>query len=294
MGAAAERKGPSAFTALALAVAPLLLVVVLPLLLVRQAPPLPVSVSVPVSQSQSQSQSQSLSGGMEWVFEATPYKSPSDPHTHRTLVRVLGEGGGEGLSFAQVLTRMSADDATGAHFRSSFTNEMLRLVGGGEVFWECRPTSGRRLGEDAFEMLVVRESGERGGLTRAARNPDPATFAKQFAEAPASARFATFSNLGRDAVLVSPLPRTLGSGGRGGHDGTIANYATLASFLRNAPHEDAGELWRSVALAFLNEAGAHPSEPRWLSTSGLGVSWLHVRVDSMPKYYQTKEWKTWA
>ncbi len=24
--------------------------------------------------------------------------------------------------------------------------------------------------------------------------------------------------------------------------------------------------------------------PRWLNTSGLGVPWLHVRIDSRPKY----------
>jgi hypothetical protein len=24
----------------------------------------------------------------------------------------------------------------------------------------------------------------------------------------------------------------------------------------------------------------------WLSTSGLGVAWLHIRLDSTPKYYQ--------
>ena len=25
--------------------------------------------------------------------------------------------------------------------------------------------------------------------------------------------------------------------------------------------------------------------PTWLSTAGMGVSWLHVRLDSQPKYY---------
>jgi len=26
--------------------------------------------------------------------------------------------------------------------------------------------------------------------------------------------------------------------------------------------------------------------PLWVSTSGLGVAWLHVRLDARPKYYQ--------
>lgn len=27
----------------------------------------------------------------------------------------------------------------------------------------------------------------------------------------------------------------------------------------------------------------------WLSTSGLGVYWLHFRIDARPKYYQYSE-----
>jgi hypothetical protein len=32
-------------------------------------------------------------------------------------------------------------------------------------------------------------------------------------------------------------------------------------------------------------------ERRWLSTSGLGVSWLHMRLDSTPKYYNWQPYK---
>lgn len=31
--------------------------------------------------------------------------------------------------------------------------------------------------------------------------------------------------------------------------------------------------------------------PIWLSTSGLGVYWLHVRLDTRPKYYNHDEYK---
>jgi len=31
--------------------------------------------------------------------------------------------------------------------------------------------------------------------------------------------------------------------------------------------------------------------PRWLSTSGLGVSYLHVRIDKRPKYYSFDEYR---
>jgi len=29
----------------------------------------------------------------------------------------------------------------------------------------------------------------------------------------------------------------------------------------------------------------------WVSTSGLGVAWLHVRVDSKPKYYSHEAYR---
>jgi hypothetical protein len=41
-------------------------------------------------------------------------------------------------------------------------------------------------------------------------------------------------------------------------------------------------LWIEVAEV---HDGAMGEEPRWLSTSGLGVFWLHVRLDQRPKYY---------
>jgi hypothetical protein len=31
---------------------------------------------------------------------------------------------------------------------------------------------------------------------------------------------------------------------------------------------------------------------RWLSTSGLGISYLHVRIDKRPKYYSHQEYLT--
>ena len=32
--------------------------------------------------------------------------------------------------------------------------------------------------------------------------------------------------------------------------------------------------------------------PVWVSTAGMGVSWLHVRFDSRPKYYRWGEYTT--
>jgi NADH:ubiquinone oxidoreductase subunit len=38
-------------------------------------------------------------------------------------------------------------------------------------------------------------------------------------------------------------------------------------------------------------------QPVWLSTAGMGVAWLHVRLDDRPKYYgyspyRDRHWQT--
>jgi len=74
-----------------------------------------------------------------------------------------------------------------------------------------------------------------------------------------------------DLVLVVPCPI-----------GPPAAYAHLASFLRQAPVEQMHTLWEMVGEAVESRLGAAPV---WVSTAGMGVSWLHVRLDDRPKYY---------
>lgn len=89
----------------------------------------------------------------------------------------------------------------------------------------------------------------------------------------------TFANLGKDATLVCPCDQ-----------GAPADYAHLASFTRTAGKEQQRALWRATAVAVL---AALESAPRWLSSSGLGVPWLHLRIDERPKYYVHRAYRAW-
>ena len=60
------------------------------------------------------------------------------------------------------------------------------------------------------------------------------------------------------------------------------DYAHLASFVRSATAPQQGAFWQAVGEAVRDSLSA---QRLWLSTSGLGVYWLHVRLDSRPKYY---------
>ena len=71
--------------------------------------------------------------------------------------------------------------------------------------------------------------------------------------------------------------------------------AHFASFLRGGSREQTHELLRAVGAA----VDARMSEvddgarPLWVSTSGSGVSWLHVRLDERPKYYTFQPYARW-
>lgn len=59
--------------------------------------------------------------------------------------------------------------------------------------------------------------------------------------------------------------------------------------VHDPPDERQGEaedaLLAQVAAAIHARWTERPDAPLWVSTSGLGVPWLHVRLDDAPKYY---------
>ena len=80
-----------------------------------------------------------------------------------------------------------------------------------------------------------------------------------------------FSNFSGDAMLVVPAPLDANT-----------DYSHLAAFVRGAPVSQQRAFWQAVGEAV---RGSLSERVLWLSTSGLGVYWLHVRLDSRPKYY---------
>ena len=102
--------------------------------------------------------------------------------------------------------------------------------------------------------------------------PDPRAFEEHFGDAPV----ACFGNLRGDAWLVVPTPRS----GPSPH---------LLAFLRRAPPDHAAALWQAVADAVERRLG---DRPLWVSTHGMGVPWLHVRLDDRPKYYRHRPFRS--
>ena len=66
--------------------------------------------------------------------------------------------------------------------------------------------------------------------------------------------------------------------------------AHIASFVREASREQVHSLFEAVGVEV--EERLQEVSPLWVSTSGMGVFWLHVRLDSRPKYYTYAPYKS--
>ena len=136
-------------------------------------------------------------------------------------------------------------------------------------YWELPPLTAGTIDRDIEFVLI-----EAPALARFA--PEQAPFEEQFRQAPGE-DVIVFPNLGGDAVMVVPCPR-----------GSDENYPHLAAFLRGAGKQQVRALWQKTAQEMLRNIGERPV---WLSTAGGGVAWLHIRLDSRPKYYSYEPYR---
>lgn len=159
------------------------------------------------------------------------------------------------LTYADVLRLWKESEA----FRSFF----IKLLADSPLTayrWETPAVSSSSV-DRTFEFVLLRSD----SLERPA---DAEAFAEHFT---GDSDVVTFSNLSGDAVMVVPCPVAKEAG-----------YAHLASFIRTAPESQLHQLWQAVARAMELRMS---DRPVWLSTAGMGVAWLHVRLDNRPKYY---------
>lgn len=141
------------------------------------------------------------------------------------------------------------------------------------LFWET-PAFSRSTLSRQFEFITL------PAPHLARERPNVSAFAAHV-NAPKWSNTATFTNLNGDATLVIPCPPPGLS--------KLPKYGHLGDFVRFAPTVQRNSFWRAVGVA-AREA-AKSDEPTWLSTAGSGVPWLHIRLDSRPKYYRHIDYK---
>lgn len=167
------------------------------------------------------------------------------------------------LTCADVLRLWQDDEG----FRTFF-NGLLADPPFSAYRWETPPVTVATV-DRPFEFVLV----DTPGLDRPA---DPTAFAAQFGRVRGGELVAAFQNLSGDAFLVVPRPT-----------GPTAAYGHLAAFARHGPAAQIHAFWQAVGRELAQRL---TERPVWLSTAGMGVPWLHVRLDSRPKYYAFREY----
>lgn len=182
--------------------------------------------------------------------------------TTRHRVLLLGSP----LSYADALRLLQTD----THFRS-FLTEVLAKSKYLAFRWETPSVSVATAARPFEFVLIDYPSFE-------SRKTDYKTYRSYFTTEDANHGIVTFKNISGDALLIVPSPRT-----------DYDAYGHFASFLRHAPESQTDSLWLTIGKSVAEQM---TDEPLWLSTAGGGVAWLHVRVDSTPKYYAFRPYRS--
>lgn len=157
-------------------------------------------------------------------------------------------------------------------------------------FWECPPVLKATKNVRPFEFVLTKSE------TLRSIKQSYSSFNEHFI-GNLNDTVVSFPNLGRDATLVVPVPQKSGDDIPTDYnlnwqkDTKELDYKSISSFTKNAPLEDQKEFWQKVANDLERDLNNDESSPKWLSTHGLGVYYLHVRIDSRPRYYSCEEYK---
>lgn len=174
-------------------------------------------------------------------------------HENQSIKYILSKEN-EQLQYSDFVNLLQQDKT----FRSFFLN-ILSDIPFHAYQWETPPVTLDSL-DQPFEFVVSNNP-------RIDLPPNPGPFRQYFSDNDV----AVFDNLGIDAKLIAPEPA-----------GNL-NYSHIGVFTANAPEQQQHSLWQIVGKVAEEQIS---DQPIWLNTAGGGVAWLHVRLDSRPKYYR--------
>lgn len=151
-------------------------------------------------------------------------------------------------------------------FRTFYTG-ILADVPFQAFFWENPPVSSADL-QAAYEFVLI------DAAALYSKSPQAKVFARYFTP---ESEIVTFHNRRKDALLIVPAPIS-----------EEVHYTHLGNFVRQAPPTQVDQLWQELGKHLLEGI---TSGKKWFSTAGLGVNWLHIRIDSQPKYFKNPAYK---
>ncbi len=181
------------------------------------------------------------------------------------VLMLLQGGGQESLELADALTAAVGNNCP---FKAAF--------------WETIPLSRARLHDTPFAFVLA------DAPLLETMEADSHAFDEHKRTDGALVR--AFNNLGGDALLISPVKLRQGD--------SDAEYIHVKVFMsRNGEMEklQARQMWKALGdglKRLLDDPFTGKDQPLWVSASGLGIGWLHLRIDKFPKYYTFHPFKT--
>ncbi len=166
--------------------------------------------------------------------------------------------GNKSLTYNQVLDYWETDIGFADFYISIF-----RKCGYYSYVWESPPLSSTSLDQE-YEFVII-------NAPISSDNPDSKTY-KPYFSLKENDGIVCFPNLGNDALLIVPSPVR-----------KYSNYSNLANFFKEATREQQRSIWKVTARKIKENLS---DKPTWVSVAGGGISWLHIRLDTIPKYYR--------
>lgn len=194
------------------------------------------------------------------AFQVTSDR-PAEHIQHYRCQHRAATGLVEDVTWQQAIALLQHSEA----FRTTLTTT-LAAAPFPAFFWETPPITPQSL-HQPWEWVTV------AAPSLAQVDPDPQPFSRYLSSARQEG-IATFPNLGGDALLVAPCEQA-----------NIKAYTHIANFLRQAPAGQVQQFWQVLGNTIQHHLISRRDQPLWVSTSGLSVYWLHVRLDDTPKYY---------
>lgn len=172
----------------------------------------------------------------------------------------------ERVSFEYFLILLTTKPA----FRKLF-NAVLSKSPFDAFFFECPGVNNKTVKTTLFEFVLINSK----QLANIKVNSDP--FEMYLNKCKKSATY--FKNLSKTTELIIPCRLYKNT----------QQYAHLANFCRMGETRQQNMFWKLVGTKMLELLKSKTCI--WLSTSGLGVHWLHIRLDQKPKYYNYVKYK---
>jgi hypothetical protein len=182
---------------------------------------------------------------------------------NKQVTRIKIEQANKLLTFREVFNYWQ----NSTEFIEFYINSLI-AVNYDEFFWE-HPALKEEYLDKPYEFIVQKST----SFSR--RKVDKNAFSDYINS---DKQVAVFDNLGRNAKLIVPTKKS-----------PIDTYKHMGNFIRNAEKKQIQEQFKQLSKAILSELKR--DRLIWVSTAGLGVIWLHMRLDSRPKYYRTNSYK---